>query len=99
MSERGQSSWDFRSLRCAPPLLRDLGLTHTVTHTRKKRTGTMDGKVPETMHFCNKNVPKALNSSTPEVFNHLVRTERRAHAEMISSTIGEILLQKGGISL
>jgi hypothetical protein len=29
----------------------------------------------------------------------LVRTERRAHAEMIPSTIGEILLQKGGISL
>jgi hypothetical protein len=59
----------------------------------------MDGKASKTMAFRNKNAPKALNSSTPEVFNHLVRTERRAHAEMISSTIGEILLQKGGISL
>ncbi len=59
----------------------------------------MDGKVPETMQFRNKNAPKALNSGTPEVSNHLVRTERRAHAEMIPTTIGEILLQKGGISL
>jgi hypothetical protein len=56
----------------------------------------MDGKVPETMHFCNKNVPKALNSSTPEVFNHLVRTERRAHAEIIPSSMGRILLQTPG---
>ena len=59
----------------------------------------MDGKVPKTMRLRNKNVPKVLNSGTPEVSNHLVRTERRAHAEMIPSTIGEILLQKGGLSL
>ena len=59
----------------------------------------MDGKVPKTIYLCNKKVPKVLNSGTPEVSNHLVRTERRAHAEKISSTIGEILLQKGGISL
>ena len=39
MSGSGQSSWDFRSLRCVPPLLHDLGLTHTVTHTRKKAGG------------------------------------------------------------
>ena len=57
----------------------------------------MDGKVPETMHFCNKNVPKALNSSTPEVFNHLVRTERRAHIEIVPSSMGRILLQTPGI--
>ena len=47
----------------------------------------------------NKNAPKALESDTSKVSNHLVRTERWAHAEMIPSTIGEILLQKGGISL
>ena len=39
MSGSGQLSWDFRFLRCVPPLLRDLGLTHTVTHTRKKADG------------------------------------------------------------
>ena len=59
----------------------------------------MDGKVPKTMRLRNKNAPKVLNSGTPEVSNHLVGTERRAHAEMIPSTIGEILLQKGGLSL
>ena len=59
----------------------------------------MDRKVPKTMYLRNKNAPKVLNSTTPEVGNQLVRTERRAHAEMIPSTIGEILLQKGGISL
>ena len=59
----------------------------------------MDRKVPKTMALRNKNAPKVPESGTPEVGNQLVRTERRAHAEMISSTIGEILLQKGGISL
>ena len=59
----------------------------------------MDGKVPETMDLRNKNVTKAPENGTPEIINHLVRTERRAHAEMIPSTIGEILLQKGGLSL
>ena len=59
----------------------------------------MDGKVPKTMRLRNKNAPKVPNSGTPEVSNHLVRTERRAHAEMIPSTIGEILLQKGGLGM
>ena len=52
----------------------------------------MDRKVPETMHFRNKKAPKVLNSGTPEVSNHLVRTERRAHAEIIPSIMGRILL-------
>lgn len=59
----------------------------------------MDRKVPKTMALRNKNAPKVLNSGASRASNHLVRTERRAHAEMIPSTIGEILLQKGGISL
>ena len=57
----------------------------------------MDGKMPETMHFRNKNAPKVLNSGTPEVSNHLVRTERRAHAEIAPSSIGRILLQMSGM--
>ncbi len=52
----------------------------------------MDGKVPKTMRLRNKNAPKVLNSGTPEVSNHLVRTERRAHAEIIPSIMGRILL-------
>ena len=52
----------------------------------------MDGKVSETMHHHNKKTPKVLNSGTPEVSNHLVRTERRAHAEIIPSIMGRILL-------
>ena len=56
----------------------------------------MDRKVPKTMYLCNKKVPKVLNSGTPEVSNHLVRTERRAHAEIAPSSIGRILLQTPG---
>ena len=56
----------------------------------------MDAKVPKNMHIHNKNAPKVLNSSTPEVSNHLVRTERRAHAEIIPSSMGRILLQTPG---
>ena len=56
----------------------------------------MDGKVPETMHLRNKKAPKVLNSGTPEVSNHLVKTERRAHAEIIPSSMGRILLQTPG---
>ena len=56
----------------------------------------MDGKVPKTIYLCNKKVPKVLNSGTPEVSNHLVRTERRAHAEIAPSSIGRILLQTPG---
>ena len=52
----------------------------------------MDGKVPKTIYLCNKKVPKVLNSGTPEVSNHLVRTERRAHAEIIPSIMSRILL-------
>ena len=52
----------------------------------------MDEKVPKTMRLRNKNAPKVLNSGTPEVSNHLVRTERRAHAEIIPSIMGRILL-------
>ena len=59
----------------------------------------MDGKVPKTMRLRNKNAPKVLNSGTPEVSNHLVRTERRAHVGIVPSTTGENLSQKAGISL
>ena len=52
----------------------------------------MDGKVPKTMRLRNKNAPKVLNSGTPEVSNHLVRTERRAHVEIILSKTGKNLL-------
>ena len=57
----------------------------------------MDRKVPKTMYLRNKNAPKVLNSTTPEVSNHLVRTERRAHAEIAPSSIGRILLQMSGM--
>lgn len=53
----------------------------------------MDEKVPKTMRLRNKNAPKVLNSGTPEVSNHLVRTERRAHVEIILSKTGKNLLQ------
>ena len=53
--------------------------------------------MPETMHFRNKNAPKVLNSGTPEVSNHLVRTERRVHIEIVPSSMGRILLQTPGI--
>ena len=56
----------------------------------------MNGKVPKTMYLRNKNAPKVLNSTTPEVGNQLVRTERRAHAEIAPSSIGRILLQTPG---
>ena len=59
----------------------------------------MDGKVSKTIYLRNKKVPKVLNSGTPEVFNHLVRTERRAHVGIVPSTTGENLSQKAGISL
>ena len=48
----------------------------------------MDGKVPETMPLRNKKAPKMLNSGAPEASNHLVRTERRAHVEIVPSSIG-----------
>ena len=57
----------------------------------------MDRKVPKTMYLRNKNAPKVLNSGTPEVSNHLVRTERRAHIEIVPSSMGRILLQTPGI--
>ena len=57
----------------------------------------MDGKVPKTMRLRNKNAPKVLNSGTPEVSNHLVRTERRVHIEIVPSSMGRILLQTPGI--
>ncbi len=57
----------------------------------------MDGKAPKTMYLRNKKAPKVLNSGTPEVSNHLVRTERRAHAEIAPSSIGRILLQMSGM--
>lgn len=59
----------------------------------------MDGKVSKTMYHCNKKAPKVLYSGTPEVSNHLVRTERCAHVEMAPSTTGEILPQKPGFFL
>ena len=59
----------------------------------------MDGKVSKTMYHCNKKAPKVLYRGTPEVSNHLVRTERRAHIEIVLSTTGENLPQKAGISL
>ena len=52
----------------------------------------MDRKVPKTMYLRNKNAPKVPNSGTPRASNHLVRTERRAHAEIIPSIMGRILL-------
>ena len=57
----------------------------------------MDEKVPKTMRLRNKNAPKVLNSGTPEVSNHLVRTERRAHTEIVPASMGWILLQTLGI--
>ena len=44
----------------------------------------------------NRKGPKVLNSSTSKASNHLVRTERRAHAEIIPSSMGRILLQTPG---
>ena len=52
----------------------------------------MDRKVPKTMALRNKNAPKVLNSGASRASNHLVRTERRAHAEIIPSIMGRILL-------
>ena len=46
----------------------------------------MDGKVPKTMRLRNKNAPKVLNSGTPEVSNHLVRTVGKD--EVPSSNLG-----------
>mgnify|MGYP001046020242 CR=1 FL=1 len=70
-----------------------------MTHTWKKATESMDRKVSKTRTLCNKNAPKELDSGTPEVSNHLVRTERRAHVGIVPSTTGENLSQKAGISL
>ena len=53
----------------------------------------MDRKVPKTMALRNKNAPKVPESGTPEVGNQLVRTERRAHVEIILSKTGKNLLQ------
>ena len=53
-------------------------------------------KVPKTMYLRNKNAPKVPNSGTPRASNHLVRTERRAHAKIAPSSIGRILLQTPG---
>ena len=57
----------------------------------------MDRKVPKTMALRNKNAPKVPESGTPEVGNQLVRSERRAHAEIAPSSIGRILLQMSGM--
>ena len=59
----------------------------------------MDGKVSKAMPLCNKNALKVLNSGAPKAGNQLVRTERRAHIEIVLSTTGENLPQKAGISL
>ena len=58
----------------------------------------MDGKVSKTMPLRNKNAPKVLNSSTPEAGNQLVRTERRAHVEIVSSINGGESSVRAGIS-
>ena len=52
----------------------------------------MDRKVPKTMYLRNKKTQKVPNSGTSEVSNQLVRTERRAHAEIIPSIMSRILL-------
>ena len=57
----------------------------------------MDRKVSKTRTLCNKNAPKELDSGTPKASNHLVRTERRVHIEIVPSSMGRILLQTPGI--
>ena len=71
MSERGQSSWDFRSLRCAPPLLRDLGLTHTVTHTRKKADGDNGRESARDYAFLQQKCPESAEQQHSRGFQSL----------------------------
>ena len=53
-----------------------LGLTHTVTHTRKKADGVNGQESARDYTLPQQKVP---NSGTPEVSNHLVRMRSRSN--------------------